>query len=74
VGESGKLVFSFFRNPILEIHTGKGMEKIEFPIPKHIQQPMIEKVVRFFRGEAENPCSLEDALESMKMIDATLEA
>ncbi len=72
IGEKGKLVFSFFRNHVLEIHSNKGIEKLEFPFPEHIQQPMIEQVVKYFRGEGNNPCSLGDALESLKMIDATL--
>jgi hypothetical protein len=33
---------------------------------------MIEQVVRYFRGEGENPCSLEDALVTMKMMDSTV--
>lgn len=72
VGEKGKLVFSFFRNPIIELHTEQGMEKLVFSIPEHIQQPMIEKVVKYFTGKSENPCSLDDALQSLKMMDATL--
>lgn len=73
VGINGKIAFSFFRDPVLEIHTDGGMKKLEFPVPEHIQQPMIERVVQYFRGKAPNPCSLSDALESLKMMDATLE-
>ncbi|MBA7713853.1 Oxidoreductase P35 [subsurface metagenome] len=72
VGEKGKLSFSFFRSPVLELNTDKGIEHFEFSFPENIQQPMIDKVVRFFRGEGENPCSLEDALQSIKMMDCTL--
>jgi len=72
IGDQGKLSFSFFRSPLLKMYTDKGMKEFEFPIPEHIQQPMIEKVVKYFRGEGENPCSLEDALESLKMMECTL--
>jgi len=72
VGDKGKLSFSFFRSPLLELHTDKGLETLEFPFPDHIQQPMIERTVKYFRADGENPCSLEDALESMKMMDCTL--
>jgi predicted dehydrogenase len=72
VGDSGKLVFSFFRNPVLELYTGEAKKTLEFPIPEHIQQPMIENVVKYFRGIGENPCSLNDAMESMKIMDSTL--
>jgi 1,5-anhydro-D-fructose reductase (1,5-anhydro-D-mannitol-forming) len=34
---------------------------------------MIEKVVQYFRGEGENPCSMDDALVSMRMLDSTLD-
>jgi predicted dehydrogenase len=72
IGDKGMLKFSFFKGATLEIHTDQGNEKIEFINPPHIQQPMIEKVVKYFQGEAENPCSLEDALVSMQMLDSTL--
>ncbi len=72
LGEKGKLSFSFFWSPILEIHTGDGVEKIEMPYPEHVQQPMIANVVMYFRGEIPNPSSLEDALWTMKMMDSTL--
>jgi hypothetical protein len=66
------LSFSFFSGARLEIKTESGTEVLEFTNPTHIQQPMIEKVVRYFKGEGENPCSVEDALISMQMIDSTL--
>ncbi len=72
VGEKGKLSFSFFRSPLLKLYTDKGIEEFKFPFPDHIQQPMIDKVVKYFRGKGENPCSLEDALESLKMMECTL--
>jgi len=72
-GEKGKLCFSFFWSPVLEIHTGSGIEKIELPYPEHVQQPMITDVVRFFRGEILNPSPLKEALWTMKMMDCTVE-
>jgi hypothetical protein len=32
---------------------------------------MIDAVVKYFRGEAENPCPLEDALVTLRMMDRT---
>lgn len=69
-GDKGSLSFSFFGKPFLNLQTDAGHQRMEFPVSEHIQQNMIEKVVGYFRGNNENPCSLEDALESMKMIDA----
>ena len=71
-GEKGKMAFSFFRKPVLEIHTKSGIEKIKLPYPKHVQQPMIRDVVRFFRREMPNPSPLDEALWTMKMMDSTL--
>ncbi|HEX5172430.1 MAG TPA: Gfo/Idh/MocA family oxidoreductase [Cyclobacteriaceae bacterium] len=72
IGDKGHLSFSFFKNPVLEISTSTGTEHIEFQYPANIQQPMIEQAVRYLRGEGANPCSLEDALVTMKMMDSTL--
>jgi hypothetical protein len=38
---------------------------------QHVQQDMIEKTVNYFSGKSEeNPCSLEDALLSMKVMES----
>ncbi|MBL7870924.1 MAG: Gfo/Idh/MocA family oxidoreductase [Cyclobacteriaceae bacterium] len=73
IGDKGMLKFPFFTRATLEIKTDNGIERIDFTNPPHIQQPMIEKVVQYFRGECENPCSVDDALVSMRMLDSTLE-
>lgn len=69
IGDKGKLRFSFFRKSTLEIITDAGTDILEPNYPVNIQQPMIESVVKFFRGEGENPCSLEEALITMRMMD-----
>lgn len=70
-GETGCIRFSFFRAADLEVITAGGSEKLTLAFPENIQQPMIDAVVRFFRGEGENPCSLEDALVTMRVMDST---
>jgi 1,5-anhydro-D-fructose reductase (1,5-anhydro-D-mannitol-forming) len=72
IGEKGMLKFSFFQQAILEMSSSTLHEVFEFVNPPHIQQPMIEQVVRYFRGEGTNPCSLADALVSMQMMDSTM--
>jgi len=66
IGTKGYIRFSFFKKSPIEVN-GKI---IEAPYPENIQKPMIEAVVKYFRGERENPCSLEDALVTMKIIDS----
>lgn len=72
IGDEGKLVFSFFRKSDIDIITPKGKETISMDYPENIQQPMIDEVVRFFRGQGPNPCSIGDALVTMKMMDSTV--
>ena len=70
IGDQGKLVFSFFSGAALEIVKGADKRVVEFTNPETIQQPMIEKAAAYFRGEGDNPCSFEEALVSMKMLDS----
>lgn len=67
VGTGGYIRFSFFTKSTIDIN-GKIIEE---DYPENIQKPMIEAVVKYFRGEGKNPCSLEDALIVMDMIDNT---
>jgi predicted dehydrogenase len=69
IGEKGKLRFSFFRKSTLEIITDAGTQVLEMDYPENIQHPMIEAVTQFFRGQAPNPCTLEEALVTLLMMD-----
>lgn len=71
MGDRGKIVFSFFRKSDIDIITPEGRQTITLDYPENIQHPMIDEVVRFFRREGPNPCSLEDALVTMRMMDST---
>lgn len=69
VGDKGKIVFSFFeQQPVHLIIDGKT-ETFSFDALQHVQQPMIEQVVNYFLGEGPNPCSAEDGVAVMKLID-----
>ncbi len=70
IGDKGSLKFSFFELNPLEISIGSNHQSFEFTNPENIQLNMIRDVVKYFRGEGENPCSITDTLESMKMIDS----
>jgi len=69
IGDRGTIRFSFFRISTIELVTSNGTEIFELEYPINIQQPHINNVVRFFRGEGANPCSLEEALVTMKVMD-----
>lgn len=69
-GTQGTIKFSVFGPQVLEITTGNTTSTITFEPPQHVQQPMIEKVVAYFIGEGENPCSALDGVQVMQWIDA----
>ena len=47
-----------------------GEEIIPFDKLQHVQQPMIEKTVEYFLDQAPNPCSAEEGIEVLKVMDA----
>lgn len=67
-GEKGSIRFSVFGHE-LNIERNGTIEKEKFDPPQHIQQPMIEKIVQYFLGNAENPCSAANAIQSMEMME-----
>ena len=70
VGTKGKITFPFFSNYYVKVNTDEGDETVDFIPPVNIQHPMIAKVVDYFRGDAPNPCPIEDAVTLMRIIDA----
>lgn len=71
IGEKGKIQFSFFKASDIDVTSGSGTQKITLDYPENIQQPMIEEVVKYFRSEGPNPCSIAEALVSMEVMDST---
>jgi predicted dehydrogenase len=69
IGTKGKITFPFF-GKFVTLKTGDGGETIEFTHPMHIQQPMIEKIVAYFKDEGPNPCTIDEAVVLMKIIDS----
>ncbi len=70
-GSEGVIRFSFFRKSTIEVSNSVGTTILEAEYPENIQKPMIDAVVKYFKGTASNPCSLEEALVVMEMIDST---
>ncbi|MEZ2336156.1 Gfo/Idh/MocA family protein [Mucilaginibacter sp. RCC_168] len=69
IGTKGKITFPFFGNYI-SWKTDTEDETVTFTHPQHIQQPMIEKIVTYFKSEGPNPCSIEEAIVLMDVMDA----
>lgn len=68
IGDRGYIEFPFFGNQIRFVVDGVE-EIIVIQHPAHIQQPMIARVVNYFLGNAENPCSLEEAIKSLDVME-----
>lgn len=69
VGANGSIRFAFHGNKITLIKDG---EVTDFPFihSKHVQEPMIAEVVRYFTNEIEtNPCAAEEGIKTMRVID-----
>lgn len=69
VGTEGKITFPFFGNTVT-LENEAGEETVTFTHPQHIQQPHIQNIVAYFNGERENPCSIEEAVTLMEIIDS----
>jgi predicted dehydrogenase len=69
IGTQGKITFPFFGNYV-SLNNQQGEETINFTHPEHIQQPMIAKIVSYFKGDGPNPCPIEEAVTLMKIMDA----
>jgi len=70
IGSTGSLSFSVFGDPYITIMKNGGEEIIPFDKLQHVQQPMIEKTVEYFLDQAPNPCSAEEGIEVLKVMDA----
>lgn len=70
LGSDGRLSFSFFEAKPVVLDRGGACDKFYFePLP-HVQQPMIEQTVAYFLGQRDNPCTIEDGIICMEMMDA----
>ncbi|NLR77404.1 Gfo/Idh/MocA family protein [Chitinophaga eiseniae] len=68
-GSLGKIRFPVFGHSFtLSIN---GAEQVfAFDALQHVQQPMIEQVTAFFLDKGPNPCSAEEAILSMQLMDS----
>ena len=68
-GTKGKLSFGFFGETKIELKTADKQDIIEVAHPKHVQEPIIEKVTAYFLGKEENPCSGKIGAEVLRIMD-----
>lgn len=68
-GSDGKISFPVFGKQEITITKNGTESKINFEAPIHVQQPMIEAVVKYFTGNGNNPCSALQGATVMAMMD-----
>ena len=68
IGTKGTIYFPVFSDGCKLQLEGRTKE-LSFAAMQHVQQPMIEQVVNYFLEQGPNPCSAEDALIVMEMLD-----
>ena len=74
VGSIGTIQFSVFGEQKIEMTVEGKKENFLFDKPQHVQQPMIEKVVDYFLNKGSNPCSAEEGVKVMEMMDRLIQA
>lgn len=70
IGSSGKISFSVFGKNEFYLTLDGVSTLFTFDALEHVQQPMIETVVRYFLDQVPNPCSGEDGSVVMELMEA----
>ena len=68
IGDQGKIEFSFYQE-VVKLKSTKLEETYSFQNPENIQLPLIQKVVEYFSNNTDNPCSGEEGLKVIEIMD-----
>lgn len=69
VGSKGRITFSFFEKFDIIVETENGKEVFNIPYPQHVQQPLIEQIVKELRGEGKSPSNGETGARANRIMD-----
>jgi len=69
IGTKGSIGFSMFDHMPVVVRLDTNEQSFAFDRLEHVQQPMIEQVVRYFLGKGDNPCGGEEGAEVMQLLD-----
>jgi predicted dehydrogenase len=69
IGSKGKITFSYFEKFIIKVETETGSDEYTIPFPEHVQQPLIDLIVKELRGEGKSPSTGETGARASKVID-----
>ncbi|OMF23238.1 oxidoreductase [Paenibacillus sp. FSL H8-0548] len=70
VGSQGRILFSTFGNEPVVLQTESEKIEVQFEMPKHIQQPLIQSVVDELIGKGLSPSTGESAMRTNRVMDA----
>jgi len=70
IGTNGTIRFSVFNQQPIVLQKNDSEEVFHFESLIHVQQPMIEKVVSYFLDACVNPCSADEGVDVMKLMEA----
>lgn len=69
IGSGGRLLFSSFSEEVIILENENGRQEIEFAYPEHVQQPLLEKVVKSLLGKGKSPSTGKSAARTTKVMD-----
>lgn len=69
IGSKGKITFSFFEPAPIKVETADGVKEYEAPYPVHVQQPLLETIVKELRGEGRCPSTGETGARANLIMD-----
>jgi 1,5-anhydro-D-fructose reductase (1,5-anhydro-D-mannitol-forming) len=71
-GDAGELRLSTFGNEPVELRSGEEVERFELPNPAHIQQPLIQSIVRALSGRGSCESTGVSAARTSAVMDRVL--
>jgi predicted dehydrogenase len=69
IGSKGRISFSFFEKFDIKVETEAGTEVFNIPYPAHVQQQLIDQIVRELRGEGKSPSTGETGARANLIMD-----
>jgi len=69
IGSKGRISFSFFEKFDIKVETETGTEVFNIPYPAHVQQQLIDQIVRDLRGEGKSPSTGETGARANLIMD-----
>ncbi|PWJ58927.1 putative dehydrogenase [Dyadobacter jejuensis] len=69
IGSKGRIDFSFFEKFDIRLETASGSQTFTIPYPEHVQQPLIDLIVKDLRGEGKCPSTGASGMRANMILD-----